>query len=72
MAMRKNSEAALTVEDLSVTIAQHEILQHLSIAFPPGRRTAIIGPNGAGKTTLPDSTSTIRAASAWTAMTCGI
>ena len=52
MMMKKSSGAALTVDDLCVTLAQHEILQHLSISFPAGRRTAIIGPNGAGKTTL--------------------
>ncbi|ERL25185.1 putative ferrichrome ABC transporter, ATP-binding protein FhuC [Mitsuokella sp. oral taxon 131 str. W9106] len=42
----------LIVKDLSVTIAGHTILDHLSIAFPHGKRTAIIGPNGAGKSTL--------------------
>ena len=42
----------LAVNDLSVTMAGHSILEHLSIAFPRGKRTAIIGPNGAGKSTL--------------------
>lgn len=42
----------LSVQNLSVQIAAQPILQHLSIAFPSGKRTAIIGPNGAGKSTL--------------------
>jgi len=42
----------LTAKGVSVKIAGKEILSHVDLSFPEGRRTAIIGPNGAGKSTL--------------------
>lgn len=42
----------LRVENLTVSIDKKIILDKLSIAFAPHKRTAIIGPNGAGKSTL--------------------
>lgn len=43
---------ALVVSNLSVKIAQKEILKDLHVRFTSGKRTAIVGPNGAGKSTL--------------------
>lgn len=42
----------ISVHDLTVTIQEHTILDHLTFDIAAGEITAIIGPNGAGKTTL--------------------
>ena len=42
----------LTIENISVTIADKEILRDVTYKFLSGKRTAIIGANGAGKSTL--------------------
>jgi len=45
-------EPALKVEDLTVKLDSHTILDHISFTTNPGSVTAIIGPNGAGKSVL--------------------
>ena len=52
-----NMRAAVTdlpvvLEDVSFTVRDVAILDHLSLAFDYGPPTVIIGPNGAGKTTF--------------------
>jgi len=42
----------LVAEDISVSYNSTRILHDVSVAFPPGRITAILGPNGCGKSTL--------------------
>jgi len=42
----------LRVENLSVSIANVQILRGVSLDVPPGSMTGLIGRNGAGKTTL--------------------
>lgn len=42
----------ISVNNLSVTIQEHTILDRLTFDIAEGEITAIIGPNGAGKTTL--------------------
>lgn len=44
--------AAVTFEDVSVSLGGNTILENISASVPHGSCTAIIGPNGAGKTTL--------------------
>lgn len=46
------SQLALEVENLSVTLSSHPILENVSFTIPHGQTTAIIGPNGAGKSIL--------------------
>src|SRR3989344_3548883 len=46
------SDVVLSVENLSVTIDQEEILKNISFEVKKGEALAIIGPNGAGKTML--------------------
>lgn len=43
---------ALSVEKLTVDVADKTILQDVSLVFPHGKITSVIGPNGAGKSTL--------------------
>jgi len=42
----------LRAEGVSVSLGGRDILTDISLAFAPGRVTAILGPNGAGKSTL--------------------
>ena len=42
----------LTVDDLSVTLDDTEILRHISFTVKRSEAVAVIGPNGAGKTVL--------------------
>lgn len=44
--------AALDVNDLSVAVAGHTVVEGISFTAPVGETTAIIGPNGAGKSLL--------------------
>lgn len=46
------NQAALTLDNLTVSYRQHPALHHVSGAFARGSLTAVIGPNGAGKSTL--------------------
>jgi tungstate transport system ATP-binding protein len=39
-------------EEVSLRFGAHSILDHVSLAFRPGRPTALVGPNGSGKTSL--------------------
>jgi ATP-binding cassette subfamily F protein 3 len=41
-----------TLDDVSVTLGHHPVLEHVSLQLRHGDRLAITGPNGAGKTTL--------------------
>jgi zinc transport system ATP-binding protein len=45
-------DAKITIENLSVTLGNHTIIEDVSAEIPAGKMTAVIGPNGAGKTTL--------------------
>jgi zinc transport system ATP-binding protein len=45
-------DACLKVENLSVELEGHPILQNLTFEVDCGERMMILGPNGAGKTTL--------------------
>lgn len=51
-AKRKPDNAAITLDDLTVSYRRHPALHHASGVFETGSLTAIIGPNGAGKSTL--------------------
>lgn len=44
--------AALTVDNIQLTIGERQILQPMSIEFRPGEITALSGPSGSGKTTV--------------------
>ena len=44
--------AALSAEDLRVTLNGNAVLRGVRLALPARRWTAVVGPNGAGKTTL--------------------
>lgn len=45
-------DLALDVKNLSVTLAEHKILDDVTFSVPVGSTCAIIGPNGAGKSVL--------------------
>ena len=42
----------LHLDDVSLTIGEHQILQTMSLVFHPGEVTAVSGPSGSGKTTI--------------------
>lgn len=52
--LRFAQAAGIRVEDVSFAYDDHsrQVLNHLSLNFPPGSSTAILGETGAGKTTL--------------------
>lgn len=43
---------ALQLDDVQLTIGEHQILQAMSLVFHPGELTALSGPSGSGKTTV--------------------
>ncbi|CAN5545797.1 zinc ABC transporter ATP-binding protein AztA [soil metagenome] len=45
-------EAAVTLDNVSVTYHRHPAVHHVSGTFDTGSLTAIVGPNGAGKSSL--------------------
>lgn len=47
-----NEPVALTVENLTVELAGHTIIDNISFTVATGSTAAIIGPNGAGKSVL--------------------
>ncbi|MBC8055636.1 MAG: ABC transporter ATP-binding protein, partial [Rhizobiales bacterium] len=46
------AEAAVQLNDLTVSYRGHPAVHHLNGAFSAGLLTAVVGPNGAGKSTL--------------------
>ena len=42
----------LHLDDIQLTIGEHQILQTMSLVFYPGEVTAVSGPSGSGKTTI--------------------
>lgn len=46
------NQAAVRLDDLTVSYRGHPAVHHLSGAFGAGLMTAVVGPNGAGKSTL--------------------
>ena len=47
-----NSNAIITVNDLTVAYKEKPVLWDIDIAIPKGVLLSVVGPNGAGKTTL--------------------
>jgi iron complex transport system ATP-binding protein len=50
----------VSVEHLTVLGGPQEVVRDVTVAFRPGRWTAIVGPNGAGKTSLVESMVALR------------
>ena len=46
------SSHAIELEDVTAAYDGHPVLEHVSLAIPPGQFVGMIGPSGAGKTTL--------------------
>jgi ABC-type multidrug transport system fused ATPase/permease subunit len=49
---RADMDAAISLDNLTVSYRRHPALHHVNGAFARGSLTAIVGPNGAGKSTL--------------------
>ena len=45
-------KSAIDVEQVSVALGGHRVLQSISLTLPEGKVTGLLGPSGAGKTTL--------------------
>lgn len=48
----RSMSGPLQLENVSVTLADREVVSDASLTLQPGRLVALVGPNGAGKTTL--------------------
>ena len=48
----RNGQAAITLQDVTVTYGSQEILHSISLEVPAGNVTALVGESGSGKTTL--------------------
>lgn len=46
------SQAAIEIENLSVSYGANRVLRNVTVKIDPGRMVGIFGPNGAGKSTL--------------------
>jgi ABC-type Mn2+/Zn2+ transport system ATPase subunit len=46
------SQAAIEIENLSVSYGANRVLRHVTLQIEPGQMVGIFGPNGAGKSTL--------------------
>jgi len=47
-----NDAERLRIEGVSKSFGNHQVLDHVSLDLPAGRRMALIGPSGSGKTTV--------------------
>lgn len=47
-----HDENIVTIRDLSFSYSGKRIYNHLNVAFPRGKITAVLGPSGTGKTTI--------------------
>ncbi len=52
---RAQVQAAVVIDNLTISYRQHPAVHHLSCRFAVGSLTAIVGPNGAGKSSLLDA-----------------
>ena len=50
--LRKDADAAIVFDDLTLGYDRHPAVHHLSLAIPRGSLVGVVGPNGAGKSTL--------------------
>lgn len=61
---RPDGTCNVKVDDLTITIDDHQVLKNISFVAPAGQITAITGPSGAGKTTLLNAIAGLQPASA--------
>ncbi|HEV2373730.1 MAG TPA: ABC-F family ATP-binding cassette domain-containing protein [Streptosporangiaceae bacterium] len=52
VAAARLGKTVLDVEDLSVSVGERVLFDHLTWQLGPGERVGVVGPNGSGKTTL--------------------